>query len=219
MDARFKNESVFVVAGPSSSGKTVFVRRLIKHTEQLFRKPVHKVRWFYGTPGDGDGDSGDEDADQLSIAANKVTMHKGLPSGWTKLVEPYDLVVLDDLLTESAGSKELTTGFTRLAHHRPCTLIYVTQNLYHRSADARTRNLNTHYLVLMNNPRDATQIVYIARQMFPKQSNALVDIYQEVTRNQPYSYLLLDFHQDTPAVLRIRTNIFPDDSHNVVYKI
>jgi len=204
MDIRFKNESVFVVAGPSSSGKTVFVTRLICHRKDLFRKPVNDIKWFYSGEG-GQPPSG-------------VQGIKGLPDNWTKFVDSWDIVVIDDLLIETASNKLLTAAFTRLAHHKPCTLIYITQNLFHRSADSRTRSLNMHYLVLMKNPRDATQISHLAQQMYPKSSHSLVEVYRAVT-SEPYSYLFIDFHQDTPSEIRIRTNIFPDDSEHPVYII
>ena len=160
------------------------------------------MKWYYS----GDGGS----------PPPGVHAVKGLVEGWSDLVNPYDMVVIDDLLIETAGSKSLTAAFTRLAHHKPCTLVYITQNLFHKSADSRTRTLNMHYLVLMKNPRDATQVAHLARQMYPKSSNALVGAYQSVTSSTPYSYLLFDFHQETPPSLRIRTKIFPtDDSHPV----
>jgi hypothetical protein len=205
MDTRFKNDSVFVVAGPSSSGKTVFVTKLIRYKNQLFREPIPDVKWFYSGEG-GQPPSG-------------VTAIRGLVDGWTSHINPYDMVVIDDLLIETAGNKTLTAAFTRLAHHKPCTLVYITQNLFHKSADSRTRTLNMHYLVLMKNPRDATQISYIARQMYPKASTALVGAYQSVTSNTPYSYLLFDFHQETPPALRIRTKIFPTDVTHPVFII
>lgn len=206
IDARFKNESVFVVSGPSTSGKTVFVTQLIQHRRELFRKPVKGVKWFYSSEG------GEPPASQ------HIKSFKGLPKQWTRLVDPWDIVVLDDLLIETATNKVLTAAFTRLAHHKPCTLIYITQNLFHKSADSRTRSLNMHYLVMMKNPRDATQISHLARQMYPNCSSALVEVFRRVT-DKPYSYLLFDFHQDTPSELRLRTNIFPTDPTHPVYII
>ena len=206
MDVRFKNESVFVIAGPSSSGKTVFVSKLIKYKTQLFRHVIPKVKWFYSEQG------GNPPAGVVAI--------KGMPQGWSDFIAPWDMVVIDDLLIETAGDKSLTAAFTRLAHHKPCTLVYITQNLFHKSADSRTRSLNMHYLVLMKNPRDATQISQLARQMYPGAgTEALVGVYRSVTNNTPYSYLLIDFHQDTPNELRIRTNIFPTDVEHPVFLI
>lgn len=200
MDIRFKNASVFVVAGPSSSGKTVFVSKLIKYKKFLFQYDIPSVKWFYsgvgGQPPEG-------------VVGIKVeSPGQGLPEDWVDLIKPWDMAVFDDLLMETAADKSLTAAFTRLAHHKPCTLVYITQNLFHKSADARTRSLNMHYLVLMKNPRDASQIGHIARQMYPGNAEALIKAYQQATHSTPYSYILIDFHQDTPAELRIRTNIF-----------
>lgn len=205
MDIRFKNESVFVIAGPSSSGKTVFVTHLIKYRSQLFRNAIPAVKWFHSAEG--------------GHAPSNVVAIKGLPANWTEHVAPWDMVVIDDLLIETESNKLLTAAFTRLAHHKPCTLVYITQNLFHKSADSRTRSLNMHYLVLMKNPRDATQVSHIARQMYPKASDALVQVYQSVTASTPYSYLLFDFHQETPPEVRIRTNIFPSDDDHPVFII
>ena len=205
MDVRLKNASVIVVAGPSSSGKTVFVTQLVQYKRQLFQNPIPSVKWFYSAEG-GKPPSG-------------VTAIMGLVDGWMDLVEPWDMVVIDDLLVETATNKTLTAAFTRLAHHKPCTLVYITQNLFHKTADSRTRSLNMHYLVLMKNPRDATQVSYIARQMYPKASTALIEAYQSVTAKKPYSYLLFDFHQDTPTELRVRTGIFPNDDEHPVFII
>jgi len=205
MDVRLKNESVIIVAGPSASGKTVFVTNLVRYKNELFREPIPHVKWFYSVNG-GHPPAG-------------VTAIKGLVDGWVDLINPWDMVVIDDLLVETANDKTLTAAFTRLAHHKPCTLVYITQNLFHKSADSRTRSLNMHYLVLMKNPRDATQVSYIARQMYPKASTALIEAFQSVTNNTPYSYMLFDFHQDTPTELRIRTKIFPNDEVHPIFLI
>jgi len=209
MDIRFKNASVFVIAGPSSSGKTVFVGKLIKYKKSLFQHHIPLVKWFYS------GEGGQPPQGVIGIKVDGAS----LPENWVDLIEPWEMAVFDDLLMETATNKTLTAAFTRLAHHKPCTLVYITQNLFHRSADARTRSLNMHYLVLMKNPRDASQIGYIARQMYPGATGAeaLIEAYRQVTENTPYSYLLIDFHQDTPVELRIRTNIF--NVHPIVFLI
>lgn len=202
MDVRFKNSVVFTVAGPSSSGKTEFVKKIVRHRKVLFRDKINSIHWFFGIVPPFNRLDG-------------VHLHKGLEKNWTDLIKPYDMVIIDDLFVEGSTNKELTNAFTRLAHHHPCTLIYITQNVFHRSADSKTRNLNTHYLVLMKNPRDATQISYIARQMYPQNSNFLTSVYRDVTRDEPYSYILLDFNQETPSTLRVRSHIFPSDPYAV----
>lgn len=203
MDVRFKNDSVFMVAGPSSSGKTVFVQKLLQHSNTLFKNKINNIHWYYGI------------IPPPSMMELQIRLHQGLSEGWSEIIEPMDVIVLDDLFVEAGNNKEVTNAFTRLAHHKPCTLIYITQNVFHRGNDARTRSLNTHYLVLMKNPRDASQISYLARQMYPKNSKFLTDVYRDVCDNEAFSYILLDFHQETPSKLRVRSNIFPGEAYSV----
>lgn len=205
LDARLFNESVFVICGPSSSGKTVFTEKLIRFRQSLFRDRVNDIHWFYG-----------EVPPKLTDITIKVT--KGLADGWSNKIQAYDMVIIDDLFVESSCSKEVTNAFTRLAHHRPCSLIYITQNLFHKSTDSRTRNLNCHYLIIMRNPRDGTQINHISRQMFPNNSSALSQVFRCVTQDEAFSYLFLDFRQETPHTLRVRSHIFPGEE-NAVYII
>ena len=79
-------------------------------------------------------------------------------------------------------------------------------------------NLNSHYIVLFKNPRDAAQIQYLGRQMYPNKSGSkfLAEAFKDAT-SRPYGYLLLDFKADTDEQLRVRTNIFPDDAPQYVY--
>lgn len=207
MDVRLYNESVITICGPSASGKSVFVQNLVANRGAMFREPVNNVHWFFAiTP-------------PPVVKSEKIHLHAGrLTPGWSNVIQPKDIVIIDDLMdtADSDAGRELTNAFTRLAHHRPCTLVYITQNLFSaNSRDNRTRNLNSHYLVLMNNPRDALQIAHISRQMFPTSREFLVNVYRHVTQNKAYSYLFLDFRQETPSQLRVRTGIFPKEVYRI----
>ncbi len=76
-------------------------------------------------------------------------------------------------------------------------------------------SLNTHYLVLFKNPRDALQVATLARQMYPGQNKFLSESFNDATL-KPYGYLLIDLRADTEEKYRLRTNIFPDELQ-VVY--
>ena len=43
-------------------------------------------------------------------------------------------------------------------------------NLYYQGKESRTMSLNSQYLVLFNSPRDQQQVMVLARQMYPGQS-------------------------------------------------
>jgi len=75
---------------------------------------------------------------------------------------------------------------------------------------SRTMSLNSHYIIVFKNARDAMQIATLARQMYPGQAKFLVEAFQDATK-KPYGYLLIDLKATTIDRYRIRTNIFPDE--------
>jgi len=64
------------------------------------------------------------------------------------------------------------------------------------------------------NPRDASQFANLAKQIYPKTSQFAVEAYKDATR-EPYSYLLVDLRPEEDDDIRLRTNIFPGETHYV----
>jgi hypothetical protein len=202
MDVRLKHPFTCTVAGPSTSGKTWFVFRLIKHVDRLIVPAPKKILYCYGEF-------------QPSFSEfPEVEFHEGLPD-----VSRFDgrqrvLLIIDDLMNEA--DQNVCNLFTKLSHHRGVSVVFITQNLYHRNRFVRTMNLNTHYIVMFKNPRDANQVTTLARQMYPGRSKFMVEAFKDATKN-PYGYLLIDLKPETDERYRIRTNIFPDDDRQYVY--
>ena len=196
MDFRLFNDRTMCIAGPSQSGKTTFLKRLLIHRNKLFKTPFSRVIWCYGIY---------QHDLHNTLRSHGCILHSGIPSADD--LKPYDLVILDDLLSESDSSKDLTKMFTQTAHHLPCFVIFVTQNLFPKGKDARTRSLNTHYYVIFKNPRDKSQIEVLSRQILPTKPKTLVNIFEDATQ-QPYGYLFIDFTQECDERYRFRTNLF-----------
>ncbi|KAL8618577.1 hypothetical protein ACOMHN_021846 [Nucella lapillus] len=116
------------------------------------------------------------------------------------------LLVLDDLMTET--DERVTKLFTKGSHHKNMSIIYITQILFSKNKKSRTIHLNSNYIVLFKNPRDATQITFLARQMMPGRTKLMLDAYKDAT-TQPHGYLVVDLKQDTSDLYQLRTNIFP----------
>ena len=114
----------------------------------------------------------------------------------------------------SEAGEGVSNIFTKISHHRNVSVIFLTQNMYYKSKQARTMSLNTQYLVLFKNPRDATQVATLGRQMYPNNSKFLVEAFQDATK-RPYGYLLLDLRADTLENYRVRTNIFAGERQYV----
>jgi hypothetical protein len=94
-----------------------------------------------------------------------VEFQEGLPN-----VDQFDgrqrvLLIIDDLMNEA--DQNVCNLFTKLSHHRNVSVVFITQNLFHKNKFVRTMNLNTHYIVMFKNPRDASQVAILARQMYP----------------------------------------------------
>lgn len=137
-----------------------------------------------------------------------VEFCEGLPD-----IESFDgkqktLLIIDDLMHET--DERVSKIFTRVSHHRNLSVLYLTQNLFYGSKQNRTISLNSHYLVLFKNARDATQISHLASQMYPGKSKFMVEAYRDATA-KPFSYLLIDLKPDTEDRVRLRSNIFPDE--------
>ena len=158
MDFRLYCDRTLVVAGPSQSGKTSFVLKLLDHRDEIFRCKINRVLWCHGI----------YQAKLNTLLDSKgYILHHNIIE--VKDIEPYDIVVLDDLIHESKNSQDVTAMFTRAAHHKPCFIIFIMQNLFPPGKEARTRSLNTHYYVILKNPRDKSQIEFLARQILPRQ--------------------------------------------------
>ena len=120
----------------------------------------------------------------------EVEFRQGLP----------DVKKLKSCLLES----EVADLFTKGNHHKNISVIAMTQNVFHQSRFQRTISLNTHYMFLFKNPRDASQIQHLARQMYPKDLEYLVQVTERVMTLGPYSYLFSDLKQETLDNMRLR---------------
>lgn len=203
MDVTLKHPFTSVISGPSGCGKSEFVKRLIRDAHTMIHPAPDKVIWCYGVWQKG-----------YEECAN-VDFREGFNCLQDIEAPGNKLLIIDDLMMET--DKTVSQLFTKQSHHYSCSVIYITQNLFSKNKEQRTINLNTHYLVLFKNPRDASQIMHLAKQMYPGHTMFIQEAYRDAT-SQPYGYLLVDFKQDTPEHLRLRTNIFPGQIQYVYLK-
>ena len=198
-DARFKSKSVITVAGPSQSGKSTLVKEIVAKRDDLFTEPISTVVWYCAfIPND---------------KLDGIVYKTGLPQ--FNQLEPNSLVIVDDYMKELSSSNEMTSLFTKAVHHLPMNLIYITQNIFAKGSDNKTRRLNTQYLILFKNPHDRSQVEYIGRQMYPRDKYFLVGAFENSTSKTPHSYILIDCHQETPDEIRVRTNITQENEVKV----
>ena len=129
-----------------------------------------------------------------------IELNEGIPSdidsGEFLDVSTRNLIVLDDLMTQSGGDKRIADLFTKGSHHRNLSVIYVVQNIFHQGRETRNISLNAHYIVLFKSPRDKQQISVLARQVNPGHVQEFMKSYEEATK-RPHGYLMLDLKPTT----------------------
>lgn len=202
MDTRWKHPFTCIVAGPTGCGKSTFVMRLLRHAATIIDPPPEKITWCYGV------------WQSAYVDNDLVRFEEGLPSGAFD-ASTRNLVVIDDLMAET--DERVTTLFTKKSHHQNTSVLYLVQNLFPKNKESRTISLNTHYMVIFKNPRDASQIGHLARQMYPGRLKYVQESFRDAT-TPPYGYLLVDLKQDTPDDMRLRTGVLPDDGVQYVYQ-
>jgi hypothetical protein len=199
MSYTFVHPSTILVSGPTGSGKTEFVKKVI--LRQMFDKKPTRVIWVYNE---------DQPAyRELRQLMPNVQFVRGLPDDLYESIKPQDrnLLILDDVMNTAGDSKVLSRLFTEGSHHRNLTVMYLVQNLFDKGKSHRNVSLNSKVMVLFKNPRDKQQVAYLGKQVFPKHKNFLLDAFEDATR-EPYEYLLVDLHPNTPDNLRVHAKIF-----------
>jgi len=183
-----------VVAGPSQSGKTYWVKQLI--TSGKIQPEIEKILFYYS------------EWQPLYEEMPNVEFIQGLP---TSLPDgsKKTLIILDDLMVESSGNKDITLLFTRGTHHKNCSVVLITQNFFEKGL--RTITLNSHYLVIMKSRRTLSQISALARQLYSKKIGFLEEAYEDVTKEPGRGYLFLDLKPDTERDLSVFGNIFAEN--------
>jgi hypothetical protein len=196
-----------LVSGMTQSGKSKWVQKLINTKPWIIEPSPERIVYCYS---EYQPDLFQQYDDKL------VKFHQGLPNEneineWFQ--QQPSLLVLDDLMQETDNKdqgKLVSSLFTRGSHHRNLSVILIVQNLFHQNRYFRTISLNSSYIVVFKNPRDANQIDHLGRQMFPGGKSKIIhDAYRRATE-RPHGYLFLDLKQTTPESARLRTNIFDE---------
>lgn len=187
------------MAGNSGCGKTTLTLKMISNWEECMDFPPTEVHVFF---------SHMQEAYEklLSSSPFPVVLHS----------EPLDesfevkngLVILDDLQgSDSVGV--IKDFFIKKSHHFNTSVIYLVQNLFDKDPAHRFISLNSTYIVIFKNPRDASQVTHLNKQIYPHAKNFLTSAYKTITEGGPRSYMVIDNYPETPEPFRIRNTLFP----------
>ena len=198
-EVKFKHPFTCAISGSSKCGKTEFLRRLLN--SKYIQPPPERVivlykRWqpLY---------------DKIKDILPKPEFYRGIPENIDSDsifdVSKRNLVIFDDLMTDTSTDKAVSELFTEGSHHRNLSVINLTQNLFPRGKSSTTQRRNTQYLVLFKSPMGQDQIQTIGRFMFPGKVKDFMKVYSEAT-SKPYGHLVVDTNE--PIETRLKSNVF-----------
>lgn len=202
----FRTPTTCMVSGATMSGKTHFIYRILLNAIGMFEIPPQKIIYCYSQY--------QPLFEEMERNITSLVLYQGLSSKeqiekWTEGIK-HTPVILDDLMTQVAKSEETVAVFSITAHHKNCTVFFLTQNLFFQSKNFRSLSLNCHYVVLFRSLRDSWQILSFGAQVYPGQSSFFKDAYQKAT-SKSYGYLLVDMNPASHDKYRLRTHIFPQE--------
>jgi hypothetical protein len=204
-------QGVIIISGATRSGKTTFVRKMIKNISNVYAYPApEKILFCYAVY--------QPLYDKIKSENNQIEFKKGLPNEdeieqWNYDQEPdvHKLIILDDLHHLLVNDRGIDLLLTQGSHHKNISVIIIAQNIFGQGKYSRNQSLNTQYFIIFRNLRDATQIKYLGRQLFPSSPNKLVYAYEDCIKDQSYGYLVIDMHPSSEDTHRLRSKIFPEE--------
>ena len=209
MEGRLLTPFSMGIFASRQSGKTVFTKNLLLNQERLIFPPFKKVIWVYKSWQDSLNEL------QQNGGSFEIEFVDDLPNFDSMGKQENTVIVIDDLMSEASQNDQVQALFTR-GRHLNLSVIYLAQNLFHKGKHSRDMSLNTDYMVLFKNARDASQIAHLSRQMYPGNSKFLTWAFHDATSKEPYSYLFLDLKPNTNESLRVRSNIL-NEQYQIVY--
>ena len=229
-----------LVAGPSQSGKSTFVRDLMLRQGDIIDVKFDYITIVLGT---------EENKNEILSS-----MRKRFPPGVVEIIElmksyssPEEMksqfplefekylkkksalnkkgcVVFDDLMSELAECGLLVSLFTRFSSHYSISTIHITQNVFFKSggkhgSDNVTIYRNTHVLVLFKNPMDNTIMATIAKRMNASKYADLIKLLNHIVDKHRYVVIHGDFNR--PDRLKYSSDIFRTHPipHQTIYEL
>lgn len=201
----FNHPSNTIISGPSNSGKSEILGKILKSADTLFNPPPLRKLLFFRE---------EQPIYQQWYESGFISdKQKGMPERselLAKLSEYKEgggcIVLFDDFASLVEENRDdFIFYFTIGSHHYNCSFFLVLHSLF--SPALRILSLNTHRFVLTRSPRDVSQVRTLAAQAFPGRTRFIVDAYENAT-DYSYGFLVLDFSPNVDKRLRVVGNIF-----------
>ena len=134
----FQHPFTMIVAGPTMSGKSTWIKELLLHNTALISPPPNRIIWIYKR--------WQPLYDELRMKIPTIAFTQGLvdiKSDTYINSKVRTLIIIDDLMKDATQDKDVCELFIEGAHHRNLSVICIMQNLFNKGAENRTMSLNS----------------------------------------------------------------------------
>lgn len=201
-DLKFKIPSGMFIGGPSQSGKSTLLKRIIDNAAEMFHPPPKRILYSFGEPDPSRIAEFEESGCEVMPYLADAEKLQNTPAPFVYIMDDCMKVVTEDYLIDL---------FTKKAHHGNFCVIFVTQHLFAKKS--YVARINSHYLILMKAPGAKLTIRSIGSQIYPGQAEFFREAVEQATEKdgEERGYIVIDLHPTTPKDLMLRTNVFPGE--------
>ena len=192
-----------MISGPTQSGKTEFLKKLLINKENVIDKSIDYIVWFHGQ-------SNPVHAEMKQLLGNRLKIVEGIPdNAFDNYIEDglNALFLFDDLSDAASKSSLMSDLICNKSHHLSISTICIMHNLFCNGKERKTLLRNCHYIVLMKNKLDMSIPYLLSTKLMPKNSKLFLSIFERATA-KPFGYLLIDGHPHSIQEAKYRTDIF-----------
>ncbi len=155
---------------------------------------------------------------ELQKKLDHITFIEGLPTldQVMTFTDPntHTAIILDDVMNIAKDSEVVELLYTRISHHRSCTVMLVLQNLYNQGRKMKAIQLNTKYIVIFRSPRDVMQLRILGMQLYPSRPSAVVEAYTDAIKEHQFAHLVIDMTAQCEDEIRIRSQVLVGQETN-----
>ena len=203
----FKTPAQIIIAGPTKTGKSTLVTRILEHKDTMFDTPFEEITYYAANANAFEGMK-----DRLPF----VTFREGQPD-WARFRSPSSqkgsrLVILDDMQDVISGKfkSDIEQLFAVHSHHNKISVIFIVHDNYKKNMLTLRRNAD--YLLYMTGGSALTQVRNTVHQVFNDThacNEAAKVAIEDIKSRSKFGYLLLTTNNTVDSWRAISTNIFP----------
>ncbi len=189
------------ILGPSHSGKSVIVEKLLRD-DSVWDRPPRRV--IYAAPSKADRASYISRLEQTCDEGGKeLTVSEKIPSAEEvgRLGEEgHALIVVDDLLSFKDGGS-LADFAIMHSHHLDISIIFCVQNAFYKRGklDLSTLSRNATFKLVLFQTADFLQYKMLSARLFPERKSHLVDSLCAAKDRYGLNYVAVNTHSFCPV--------------------